>query len=105
MQGDSRHLAAELHKLELILSALTFGYSVLYVEPDTAVYRNPMPHLLSLTVGHSPALLVIHSHAFVCQSSSRRACMQNSAHACRTVHMHAEQGTCMQNRAHAWHTK
>lgn len=47
-------MAAELHKLELILNVLTFGYSVLYVSPDTTVFRNPMDHLLSLKVG--PAL-------------------------------------------------
>ena len=79
MQGDTWHIAAELHKLELILNALTFGYSVLYVEPDTAVFRNPMPHLLSLTVGHSPALLMNCSLAFRRQSSGCRACMQNNA--------------------------
>lgn len=74
MQGDTWHLAAELHKLELILNALTFGYSVLYVEPDAAVFRNPMPHLLSLTVGHFPALLIIYS-LLSASKSSRRACM------------------------------
>jgi hypothetical protein len=29
---------------------LTFGYSVLYLEPDTIVFRNPLQHLLSLQV-------------------------------------------------------
>jgi hypothetical protein len=57
MQGDGWHLVAELHKLELILNSLTFGYSVLFVESNTAVFRNPMPHLLSLTVGHPRAVL------------------------------------------------
>ena len=52
VQGDTWHLAAELHKLDLTLNVLTFGYSVLHVEPD-AVYRNPMRHLLSFKGVHS----------------------------------------------------
>ncbi len=58
MKGDAWHAAAELHKLELILNILTFGYSVLYLEPDVTVFRNPMPHLLSLQVccpAHTPS--------------------------------------------------
>ena len=50
MQGDAWQAAAELHKLELILNVLTCGYSVLYMEPDATVFRNPMLHLLSLQV-------------------------------------------------------
>ncbi|KAK9903476.1 hypothetical protein WJX75_006537 [Coccomyxa subellipsoidea] len=46
--GDAWHVAAELHKLELILNILTFGYSVVYVDVDTIFFRNPMHHLLSL---------------------------------------------------------
>ncbi|EIE22961.1 hypothetical protein COCSUDRAFT_41969 [Coccomyxa subellipsoidea C-169] len=46
--GDAWHVAAELHKLELILNILTLGYSVLYVDVDHVFYRNPMHHLLSL---------------------------------------------------------
>ncbi|CAL8465577.1 g5113 [Coccomyxa elongata] len=45
--GDAWHLAAELHKLELILNILTLGYSVAYVDVDTMFFRNPMPFLLS----------------------------------------------------------
>lgn len=85
MQGDTWHLAAELHKLELILNALTFGYSVLYVEPTTAVFRNPMPHLLSLTVGHSPALLMNYSLLSASQAAA--------GHACRTYRMLGISGT------------
>ena len=47
-------MAAELHKLELILNVLTSGYSVLYMEPDATVFRNPMLHLLSLQVCSPP---------------------------------------------------
>lgn len=49
-QGDAWHLAAELHKLELILNIVTLGYSVVYVDVDTVFFRNPMIHLLSLKV-------------------------------------------------------
>jgi hypothetical protein len=51
-QGDAWHVVAELHKLELILNILTFGYSVVYVDVDTIFFRNPMHHLLSLQVMH-----------------------------------------------------
>ena len=47
-------MAAELHKLELILNVLTSGHSVLYMEPDATVFRNPMLHLLSLQVCNPP---------------------------------------------------
>ena len=50
LQADVWRVAAELHKLELVLNVLTFGYSVLYLEPDTIVFRNPLQHLLSLQV-------------------------------------------------------
>lgn len=50
LQGDAWHLAAELHKLELILNILTLGYSVAYVDVDTMFFRNPMPILLSSQV-------------------------------------------------------
>lgn len=53
-QGDSWHVAAELHKLELILNILTFGYSVIFMDPDTVVYHNPMHHLLSLKARTHP---------------------------------------------------
>lgn len=56
-QGSAWHAAAELHKLELILNVLTLGYSVLYMEPDATVFRNPMLHLLSLQVCSSPQTL------------------------------------------------
>ena len=51
-------MAAELHKLELILNVLTSGYSVLYMEPDGTVFRNPMLHLLSLQVHSSPHVML-----------------------------------------------
>jgi len=54
LQGDAWHLAAELHKLELILNIVTLGYSVVYVDVDTVFFRNPMNHLLSLKVTPSP---------------------------------------------------
>ncbi len=58
MQGNPWHVAAELHKLELILNVLTSGYSVLYMEPDATVFRNPMLHLLSLQVHSSPHVML-----------------------------------------------
>ena len=45
-------MVAELHKLELILNILTFGYSVVCVDVDTIFFRDPMHHLLSLQVMH-----------------------------------------------------
>ena len=58
MQGSAWHVAAELHKLELILDVLTSGYSVLYMEPDSTVFRNPMLHLLSLQVRSFPCIIL-----------------------------------------------
>ena len=56
MQRNTWHVAGELHKLELILNVLMSGYSVLYLDPDAIVFRNPMLHLLSLKVC-SPLLI------------------------------------------------
>ncbi len=47
-------MAAELHKLELILNILTLGYSVVFMDPDTVVYHNPMHHILSLEASRKP---------------------------------------------------
>jgi hypothetical protein len=40
--------AAELHKLELLLNVATLGYAALWLDIDSIVFRNPLPHLLAL---------------------------------------------------------
>ena len=48
VQDEAWFAAAELHKLELLLNVATLGYAALWLDIDSIVFRNPLPHLLSL---------------------------------------------------------
>lgn len=48
VQDDAWFAAAELHKLELLLNVATLGYAALWLDIDSVVFRNPLPHLLTL---------------------------------------------------------
>ncbi|KAK9826435.1 hypothetical protein WJX81_005445 [Elliptochloris bilobata] len=47
-QDEAWFAAAELHKLELLLNVATLGYAALWLDIDSVVFRNPLPHLLAL---------------------------------------------------------
>ena len=48
VQDEAWFAAAELHKLELLLNVATLGYAALWLDIDSIVFRNPLPHLLAL---------------------------------------------------------